>query len=87
MIFKERDKAILKRITSNLLYAQRAELDKMPVQEMVFLSQVIMDSVLFGDILTKREDYMHAKEYMQVAIECNVRIMRLLREMDYSLME
>jgi hypothetical protein len=81
MIFKNEDKPIIKRITSNSIYAQHSELDNNSVSEIKFLSLVVFDSAMFAELLWKRGDYEHATEYVQNGIECNIRIMERFREM------
>lgn len=85
MNFKDEDKPIIKRITSNSIYARQSELDDNIVSEIIFLSLVVFDSAMFAETLWKRGDYEHATEYVQNGIECNIRIMKRFREIKYNI--
>lgn len=85
MIFKEEDKVIIKRISSNSIYARQSELDNNPISEIKFLSLVVFDSAMFAETLWKRGDYEHATEYVQNGIECNIRIMKRFREIKHNM--
>ena len=81
MNFKDEDMEIIKRINSNSIHAQQSESNNDPVAEVTFLSLVISDSVTFAELLWQRNDYEHTTEYVQNGIECNIRILSILREM------
>ena len=80
MNIKEAYKPILKRINSNSVRAQQSSYGN-PVNEIVYLSEVIKDSVVFAELLELDGDKVHAYDYLESAIKCNIRIISLLRAM------
>jgi hypothetical protein len=80
MIFSEEYKPILKRINSNSVRAQQSSYNN-PVNEIVYLSEVIKYSVVFAELLEIEGDKAHAYEYLDSAIKCNIRIISLMRTM------
>lgn len=68
MNFEERDKPIIKNISSNIIRAERA---KEYASRIGYLSEIVKEATTFAFILKNRGDFEHSKQYLETTINVN----------------
>ena len=80
MNFEEKDKPLIKSISSNIIRAERVEDD---TSKIGYLAEIVKESFSFGILLKNRGDFNHSKEYIETAVNCN-KILRDILQREYD---